>query len=103
MDKGQINYLAEKIALIISTESKSDYLRLQKNIDAMSKRLDMLESPLTLSQEPVRISHSSQDRFSIAEAIVDGLFERDGLEKACTFEPNGKPCDHCSMCSSRGF
>jgi hypothetical protein len=24
------------------------------------------------------------------------------VEKACQFEP-GRPCDHCSMCNSRGF
>ena len=28
------------------------------------------------------------------------LFEK---EKTCTIEPGGKPCDHCAMCSSRGF
>ena len=37
-----------------------------------------------------------------AEAIVDSLFDHHSKEKACTFEPS-KPCDHCSMCSSRGF
>jgi hypothetical protein len=24
-------------------------------------------------------------------------------EKKCSVEPAGKPCDHCAMCSSRGF
>ena len=24
-------------------------------------------------------------------------------EKTCSVEPGGKPCDHCAMCSSRGF
>ncbi len=47
--------------------------------------------------------HVSQEKFSIAEAIADAIFDGTSKEKACTFEPNGKPCDHCSMCSSRGF
>ena len=24
-------------------------------------------------------------------------------EKQCSVDPSGKPCDHCAMCSSRGF
>jgi hypothetical protein len=48
-------------------------------------------------------SHPSQERFNVNEAIVDELVEFFEKEKACSFEPNGKPCDHCSMCSGRGF
>jgi hypothetical protein len=48
-------------------------------------------------------SHPSQERFNVNEAIVDELVEFFEKEKACSFEPNGKPCDHCAMCSSRGF
>jgi len=104
MNKDQIESLAGKIAQVISSESKPvDFGRIQASIDAINERLDRLESsPSNLnfrSQVPNR-DHPSQDRFAIAEAIVDGLFEQ--KEKACTFEPS-KPCDHCSMCSSRGF
>ena len=35
--------------------------------------------------------------------IADALFDAKSKEKTCTFEPNDRPCDHCSMCSSRGF
>lgn len=49
------------------------------------------------------VSHSSQERFNINEAVVEELVEFFEKEKACSFEPNGKPCDHCAMCSSRGF
>ncbi len=48
-------------------------------------------------------SHSSQERFNVNEAVVEELVEFFEKEKACSFEPNGKPCDHCAMCSSRGF
>jgi hypothetical protein len=48
-------------------------------------------------------SHISMEKFNVNEAIVDELVEFFEKEKACSFEPNGKPCDHCAMCSSRGF
>lgn len=48
------------------------------------------------------VTHSSLDKFNIAEAIADSIFGHLNKEKACQFEPD-KPCDHCSMCSSRGF
>lgn len=46
--------------------------------------------------------HPSQERFEVGEAVSElvDYFER---EKTCTVEPGGKPCDHCGMCSSRGF
>ena len=48
-------------------------------------------------------SHASQERFGIEEATVTELVEFFENEKKCSVEPGGKPCDHCSMCSSRGF
>ena len=47
--------------------------------------------------------HPSQERFGIEEATVSELVEFFESEKKCSVEPGGKPCDHCSMCSSRGF
>jgi hypothetical protein len=47
--------------------------------------------------------HPSQERFGIEEATVAELVEFFESEKKCAVEPGGKPCDHCSMCSSRGF
>ncbi len=46
--------------------------------------------------------HPSDERFGIGEAVSEmvDFFER---EKSCQMEPGGKPCDHCSMCSTRGF
>lgn len=48
-------------------------------------------------------SHPSQERFGIEEATVAELVEFFESEKKCSVEPGGKPCDHCAMCSSRGF
>lgn len=48
-------------------------------------------------------NHPSQERFGIEEATVAELVEFFESEKKCSIEPGNKPCDHCSMCSSRGF
>lgn len=49
------------------------------------------------------VEHVSQERFGIEEATVTELVEFFENEKKCSVEPGGKPCDHCAMCSSRGF
>ena len=49
------------------------------------------------------VEHASQERFGIEEATVTELVEFFESEKKCSVEPGGKPCDHCAMCSSRGF
>lgn len=55
-----------------------------------------------LSSTYVPAAHPSQEHFQIDEAVSElvDFFER---EKVCSVEPGEKPCDHCSMCSSRGF
>jgi hypothetical protein len=47
--------------------------------------------------------HPSQERFGVEEAAVSELVDYFEREKTCNLEPGGKPCDHCAMCSSRGF
>jgi hypothetical protein len=49
------------------------------------------------------VTHPSQERFGIEEATVAELVDYFQNEKTCSVEPGGKPCDHCAMCSSRGF
>jgi hypothetical protein len=51
----------------------------------------------------VNASHPSQERFGVEEATVSELVDFFQNEKTCALEPGGKPCDHCAMCSSRGF
>ena len=48
-------------------------------------------------------SHPSQEKFGVEEATVTELVDFFEKEKVCSVEPGGKPCDHCAMCSSRGF
>jgi hypothetical protein len=94
--------LAEKIAMLIAEEAKPDngVAPILAALEKINARLDKLE---TAAAKPVASTHShpSFDKFSIAEAIADQVFG--SKEKTCTFEPNDRPCDHCSMCSSRGF
>lgn len=48
-------------------------------------------------------SHPSLEKFGVEEAVVSELVDYFEKEKICSVEPGGKPCDHCAMCSSRGF
>jgi hypothetical protein len=108
MSNQQIDALAGKIAEIISAGPASDDLAsIRSSLDAISSRLDRLETTLdrlpdTTHHAVTTFVHPSQQRFELAEAVVENAFATNGHEKACTFEPS-KPCDHCSMCSSRGF
>jgi hypothetical protein len=98
--------LAEKIAQILEAETRSaDLSAIRASLDKINERLEKLEKLSTTPQpDKSHLSvHPSQDKFAVAEAIADEIFANYKKEKACTFEPNGKPCDHCSMCSSRGF
>jgi hypothetical protein len=48
-------------------------------------------------------AHPSQEKFGVEEAAVSELVDFFEGEKKCELEPGGKPCDHCAMCSTRGF
>ena len=67
------------------------------------------ERPVLLTHSPwlagvnATAAHPSQEKFGVAEAVVSELVDYFEKEKTCSVEPGGKPCDHCSMCSSRGF
>ena len=66
------------------------------------------QSAQEISQSEIRNSqlpsdHPSQERFGVEEATVAELVEFFENEKKCSVDPSGKPCDHCAMCSSRGF
>ena len=116
MTNGNTQNLAERIALLLQQESekpKDDFAALQATLEKINQRLDKIESQFA-AQNLNQTQHSalgtqhltphpSQEKFAIDEAIIPEILEHFEKEKACTFEPNGKPCDHCSMCSSRGF
>ena len=100
MENERITGMAAKIAQLIASESKpGDLSSILKSLDQINERLDKLETTSAIPQS----IHPSHERFNIAEAIADSVFDKYKTEKVCTFEPHDKPCDHCSMCSSRGF
>lgn len=98
--------LAEKIARMLESETQpNDLAALFASIEKINHRLDKIESGQS-AQATIRtpqLIHPSTEKFSVAEAVADEIFVGLQKERACTFEPNGKPCDHCAMCSSRGF
>jgi len=67
------------------------------------------ERPVPLTHSPWlagvndSVGHPSQEKFGVEEATVSELVDFFEKEKTCSVEPGGKPCDHCAMCSSRGF
>jgi hypothetical protein len=67
------------------------------------------ERPVPLTHSPwlagvnAGIAHPSQEKFGVEEAVVSELVDYFEKEKTCSVEPGGKPCDHCAMCSTRGF
>ncbi len=106
MENEKANILAEKIALLLKGGG-DDSAFLRSSIEKINQRLDNIESQIISSNPTPDIRHpkfhSSQETFAIAEAVLPEINENFETEKACLYEPTGKPCDHCAMCSSRGF
>lgn len=65
--------------------------------------------PVPLTHSPwlagvnASLLHPSLEKFGVEEAVVSELVDYFEKEKICSVEPGGKPCDHCAMCSTRGF
>lgn len=93
--------LADRIANMIGSKA-NDFAEIRATLQDLSQRIEKIETAVE-APRPVLPNHPSQERFELIEAIADRFFSGQSEEKACAFEPNGKPCDHCSMCSSRGF
>lgn len=115
--KNETQILAAKLlAQILTSEenqpndlSSADLATILSKLDELNSRLVQIENRLDETPQiqqtessafikpvfPV-FSHVSKERFALAE-------DADKKEEACRFEPGGKPCDHCAMCSSRGF
>ncbi len=98
-----ISELQRKLAQLeakVSSESEDSYTNLSSSKGA---------SPVPLTHSPwlagvnASLSHPSQEKFGVEEAVVSELVDFFEKEKICSVEPGAKPCDHCAMCSSRGF
>ena len=109
MGNGDTQNLAERIAQLLQENERSgDDLLLRASLEKINQRLDRIESRLEVpspeSQVPsARPIHFSQEKFKSLEEIADEIIANLENEKACPYEPTAKPCDHCAMCSSRGF
>lgn len=97
---------AERIVKLLESDQQgNDLASVFASLEKINHRLDKLEAaskPQSAVRSPL-LPHPSQEKFAVLEAVADQIMEGLKNEKACTFEPNAKPCDHCSMCSSRGF
>jgi len=83
--------------------TQSPWLAPMSNMyDRPSHRSEEL-NPQSAIRNPQFVSHPSQERFGVDEAAVSELVEFFENEKKCSVDPSGKPCDHCAMCSGRGF
>ena len=104
--------LAERIALLLqdSERETDDFSALRLSIEKINERLDKIESKLESDRNDpppaFRLSpfvHPSSQRFENLEDSSHRGIAAMQNEKACPYEPAGKPCDHCAMCSARGF
>jgi hypothetical protein len=131
MSADQAREMAERIARRVGgtaprpkdgdkTDLGSELAAMRATLDQMRERLVQIESKVGASVSPgstgpgaprvhspwlagVNADHPSMQRFGVEEATVSELVDFFQNEKACSLEPVGKPCDHCAMCSSRGF
>src|ERR1700754_1622452 len=130
--KDQARLVAERIARRVSSDTPSTQPRalptsdiatelaaIRGSLNELQSRLVQIESKVTAGGASVdlrssgrvhspwlagvNVEHSSQERFGVEEATVSELVDFFQSEKTCSLEPGGKPCDHCAMCSSRGF
>lgn len=100
--------LAELLAILQENKRESnDSAFLRSSLENINARLDRIESGINLQTpksdiRPLESSHPSRKRFEIPEGVSNENGDGE-TEKICPYEPTGKPCDHCSMCSSLGF
>jgi hypothetical protein len=118
MSSDQAREIAERIARRVggapaprvTTDIGSELAAMRATLNELQNRLIQIESKVDSAprvQSPwlgsMNASHPSMERFGVEEATVSELVDFFQNEKACSLEPGGKPCDHCAMCSSRGF
>jgi hypothetical protein len=105
--RASLSELEKKLARIESKVSgQAVSAQTQAPIGTTSQTSGARPVPLThspwLAGVNATAAHPSQERFGVEEAVVTELVDFFEKEKACSLETD-KPCDHCEMCSSRGF
>ena len=118
----QARAMAERIARRVAAnpaassgggDIASELAAMRATLNELQNRLIQIESKVSVgptgprTHSPwlagVNASHPSLERFGVEEATVCELVDFFQNEKNCSLEPGGKPCDHCAMCSTRGF
>jgi hypothetical protein len=111
MENENTQNLAARIAALLAENEKGSDDFLRASLEKINQRLDRIESNIAVQNAPQTISaanyhqplHFSQEKFHNLEEFADQTINNLQTEKACPFEPAGKPCDNCAMCNSRGF
>jgi archaellum component FlaC len=109
MENQNTQNLAEKITLLLNENQKgSDDDFVRSSLEKINQRLAKIEAQIEVQSSKFKVQsskklHASQEKFTNLEEIADEIIANLQNEKACPYEPTGKPCDHCSMCNSRGF
>jgi hypothetical protein len=125
MSSDQARLMAERIARRVgastpasapssNTDLSSELSAIRVTLNELQNRLIQIESKVSSNPSaPPRVhspwlggvnaSHPSQERFGVEEATISELVDFFQNEKTCTLEPGSRPCDHCAVCSSRGF
>jgi hypothetical protein len=103
--RASINDLQQKLARLEASvgTANSDFSSTSVGGASYSERAIPLTHSPWLAGVNATSAHPSQEKFGVEEAVVSELVDFFEKEKLCSVEPGGKPCDHCAMCSSRGF
>jgi hypothetical protein len=107
----QARLMAERIARRVagkpvapqSNDLGAELAAIRASLNELQDRLVQIEGKVGAPRVHSPWSHPSMERFGVEEATVSELVDFFQGEKQCSMEPGGKPCDHCAMCSSRGF
>jgi hypothetical protein len=86
-----------------SSDVATELAAVRASLNELQNRLVQIEAKVGSVPRVHSPWHPSLDRFGVEEATVSELVDFFQNEKQCSIEPGGKPCDHCAMCSSRGF
>ena len=86
-----------------SSDVASELAAVRASLNELQNRWVEIEAKVGSAPRMHSPWHPSLDRFGVEEATVSELVDFFQGEKQCSMEPGGKPCDHCAMCSSRGF
>ena len=108
MENENLKNPAEKIALLPQNEKLRSNKSFRYDIAKINSSSENIESKITRQNSQAESSvkktfHPSQEKFPNLEELAVEDINSPANEKACPFEPTGKPCDHCSMCDSLGF